>query len=279
MHESQLIIHYKNQIKGFREHFKQAAEHQEMENVHQLRLDIKKMRATLALMQFVSSEAFDLREYLNLFSKLFRRLGQVREAQINQELITKNDGAGESLLIAHFKQQQQLAEVALRQEMEAFDFLKLKRIHWSLLQTMRGISNQEVLKGAISHVFKKLMLVDAMKSQLDDPKKLHKARIQLKEVSEILGLINEIQKVPELEVIGIDIKTSTTMIGEWHDHRILLDTLEHIGDLNSLSASDQSLPRLVQQIRLQNTEMRENIKKKLLGILVPEKLKLIEDLH
>ena len=91
MRKSRLIQHYNDKQASFHLYFKRTFERQGIEDIHKLRLNIKKLRATLSLMELASHGMLNKKRYFALFSKLFDEAGEVWEAQVSLGMIEKSN--------------------------------------------------------------------------------------------------------------------------------------------------------------------------------------------
>ena len=58
-------------------------ERREMEDIHKLRITIRRNKALHSFLAFSFPNEFNKKQFFNLYSSLFNQAGQVREAQIN----------------------------------------------------------------------------------------------------------------------------------------------------------------------------------------------------
>ena len=79
--------HYSVQIWWFKTYFDHTMERQGVEDVHQLRVFIKRIRTVLSLTQIFSGEGFNKKPHFELFSPLFRKAGLLREIHVNEALL------------------------------------------------------------------------------------------------------------------------------------------------------------------------------------------------
>ena len=82
-----LSKHYLDQIDWFKTYFDQTMKRQEVEDVHQLRVFIKRIRTVLSLTQIFTDEVFNKKPHYELFSPLFSKAGFLREIHVNEALL------------------------------------------------------------------------------------------------------------------------------------------------------------------------------------------------
>ena len=80
---SHLYNCYKRAVRAFQSHLNKSEHSSNVKSIHQLRVDIKKIRAFLRLFQFLFPDKFKLTEYNFIFNPVFTSAGRIREAQVN----------------------------------------------------------------------------------------------------------------------------------------------------------------------------------------------------
>lgn len=83
MNNEVLHIFLLEQLKSVERHLKDLSEDSDLEHLHRLRVSIKKIRSLLSFIKYAYSEKFDFR----LLENLFKKAGEIREIQINIDLI------------------------------------------------------------------------------------------------------------------------------------------------------------------------------------------------
>ena len=147
MSSNSLYKHYKQQLVLFRKHFDNTHERCEMEDIHQLRVSIKKIRTNLTLMSIASEGEFNNKYHFKLLSKLFKNAGKLREIQVNQAILDKLDLEEQHIdelyqsaihcYRNHLTQQSQKSIQRLKETLNNFNFIKLKKCNHKLIVNSR----------------------------------------------------------------------------------------------------------------------------------------------
>ena len=272
MGKNKLIQHFNNQIATFREHFHMTKERKGVEDIHQLRVYTKRIRTNLTLIEIINTDEFCKKEHFDLFSRLFRIAGKLRENQIHLDLIGNYDLRHLATYREHLLQTEMNGLENLLVELDAFDFSRLNDLNNSLLVKVSHISDETVAEQSIAFLLKKLNRVEKLKSKINNEHKLHKIRIHLQAVREILRLMVTIQSAEIIYKFQNDSKALTDMIGKWHDYSVLIFSLKQFTDENIL----QNLNQVTGQIEAEYEFIRKSIGHSLNNYPDPAKLEVIE---
>jgi CHAD domain-containing protein len=148
MSSNRLYQHYRKQLALFREHFDNTNERLEVEDIHQLRVSIKKIRTNLTLMNIASEGKFKNKSHFKLLSKLFKNAGKLREIQVNQAILDKLNLEEQHSNELHqsaihyyrnnLKQQSQKSIHQLKKTLNNFNFQKLKKHNHKLKKVLHN---------------------------------------------------------------------------------------------------------------------------------------------
>lgn len=260
MNKSKLIQHYEKHLAAFREYLKKTKERQWMEDIHQLRVSIKKMRTILSLLEITSQGEFSKKGHFDLFSTLFKSCGKVRETQVNLSLVLKYDNIVHVHPYYEFltHSQEQFNEQMLR-ALDEFPMQKLNTLNRPLRKIMGQYSDEMILRYSFGYMMKKIAKVKKMKHLIKDDKKLHKIRIHLKAVSEILSLMCTIQTGQSLDLIRKGIKSLTGIIGDWHDYTILIHSIRVFSKEKHRKRITHHWRKLAKQIERKNNRRKGRV--------------------
>ena len=236
MSSNRLYQHYRQQLALFREHFDNTHKRLEMEDIHQLRVSIKKIRTNLTLMNIVSEGKFKTKSHFSLLAKLFKNAGNLRETQVNQAILDKLDL--EQLHIDelrqsaihyyrnHLTQKNQKSIQQLRETLNNFNFKKLKKSNHKLKKHIAQIGDEIVIENSKLFIKKQINKINTLRIQVDDDRQLHKIRKHLKSITAINHLNVEMFPNDLLQQKIERSKELETLIGDWHDLMILIASME-----------------------------------------------------
>ena len=222
---SRFIQHYSDLLDSFHFYFNRSRLNPEIEDLHNLRVSIKKLRAMWSLLQTVSNGSWKKKEHFELISELFRATGKVRETQVNL-IITEKYNADYLVAFNEYLAENQVkAEEKLRAQIQVFNPEELKELDNKMFHAIKEQRSDMEPEQLISFVLKETRKVDKLSKQLPSDRKLHKIRIRLKAVAEILTIASELNP----HVVLIDfldrVRWLNEFIGDWHDYQILLSSI------------------------------------------------------
>ncbi|MDN5202713.1 CHAD domain-containing protein [Fulvivirgaceae bacterium BMA10] len=278
MRKNHLIQHYLDKLASFHLYFKRTLEGQEIEDIHQLRVTIKKLRAMYALMELATRGTLKKKECFALFSKLFDEAGKVRDAQVSLSIIERSKARYLVSFAENLRTIQKHANEKLLTSMQAFDFKRLEMLNNKLLQAMKELSVEIVIRESVTYILKEVRNVYVLKDHLPDNRKLHKIRIRLKAVIEILTIMNELDATLRLEELRNNFKSIEKQIGKWHDYIILLASLNYFTNQTRLKSKVGYLTNLIGRIETQQEVRQQAIHQSINKYITQQQLEQIENL-
>jgi CHAD domain-containing protein len=193
----------------------------DMEALHKLRVEVKKMKAVL-LLQSGSFDDGKLPVEFGEIKKVFKAAGKIREAGINIELL-------ETHRVADKKIKKELKEIVkkkgadFRENVSAY----LRKLHKTVPMFLRKFSN--LPEGKIIRLFSNALRSLAASSQVRmGSVQLHDCRKQLKNLLYIHSSLSPAM-IKKMKVNIFYLKKLEEMIGEWHDVIIVIDLLKEQG--------------------------------------------------
>jgi len=268
---------YQIRLTSFKRNFDLTRQCHLMEDIHHLRVDIKKLRAMLRLMQVLSPVDDREKSYRKLFSKIFNKAGEVREAQVNMELLESYELARNSPYAKRLQLKEREGIVVLLKAMESFNNAQFEVAHAKQIQKVQSLPDDMVETASGTLLFQELRKVISFKYvKSSDP--LHKIRIKLKAIVEIFVLLEEVHRHPHLSTFPQDIKQLNQMLGDWHDQQVLLEEIcryeQKHRDPDEVSELDMIKFQIKQKIRAQ----RAAIKMKLHATVNLKRLRALQNL-
>ncbi|MCB0637016.1 MAG: CHAD domain-containing protein [Lewinella sp.] len=227
MSKRHLVRHYHLLQERFRQDFEEVVATQSIGSIHRLRVGIKQLRAFWSFLEMASQGQFNAWPYRQLYRPLFKKAGQVREAQITLRLIKKKKAAYLRAFANHLHAVQAEGQQALGQALSNFDLPQADQLDQSLLVQVGRLSEEKVLHDAAVFVLRHIREVAVLQQQLPDEHKLHRIRIRLKAVDAMSGIMREIRSSHGLDKWQQAIRALNIDIGQWHDQIVLLRALQH----------------------------------------------------
>ena len=199
----------------------------DMEDIHQLRVNMKKLRAYFRFLEFATNKAFRYKYSNKLLRKSFQLAGDIRERQINLELLKNYELSEEGYL-----QYEKYANLDDKNEKEKLDKAidALNRVEFEKIRhNFRSFFTNKDLdeKIELSQNFIRLQIekIENILSKHEEAEKIHRIRIHLKTIKPILLILASIPESKFGEVQYQSLKYTEDAIGAWHDRVVLLISL------------------------------------------------------
>lgn len=265
MQQSKFYHYYNKQLAALRRHMRNTLKNGTMEDIHKLRVSIKRLRTLWSLMEVASGGKWKSKPCLGLFESLFQAAGQLRETQVNLRLLEPCQGAYLGPYTAYLQKTRKRAGKKLHKGIQAFDRKKFDALNKQLRRKVRALSDETVFEASVALAVKKTKKVLALAYPLPDSGKLHKIRIRQKAVQEILAVLKKLNADLALEEIQNPIRSQNVRIGNWHDTRVLLDSMKSLrgkgADQTGRKQLKALMERLEQHLEVQEKEVYELLHK------------------
>jgi CHAD domain-containing protein len=257
--------HFKSLWYSMEAHFLAFYDTQDAEELHQMRVQVKKIKAILDQLTDVSDHKKTSR-YLKKLMEIFRLAGKLRSVHVNLEVMENLNISNDDFIT---QQQEILANETSLLYARHDEYLK------SLKKAFKTFSKQfdDIRDKKIFALFEKQInaLDKYFNSEWTFDLQLHEARKRIKELLYLHQVLNEKQT----QIFSINkeyLHDLQDIIGKWHDHLL---TLQLIDDQFSVHTDviDQ-LAEQISQFEADISSMTQNFKQKTaLSYLKPEKKK------
>lgn len=266
---NKLIEQYEYLQTSFLTFYAKTAKSQGKEDIHQLRVSIKKLRAHLYLIEKASQGLFQKKHHYALFSPLFKAAGKVREIQINLTLIQKMDSKHPTSYIEYLTVVEHLAKKELIKELVLFDLKKLESLNNEMFTIASKVTTEEIQAVTTKLISSNLDKTNKLKANIHKDRKLHKIRIYLKEAGALMDFLPEQKSKKQHEdhlinekgdrkesTLKKTVKKINEEIGDWHDYSVLSDSIAYF-----LQVIDKHKPyrSILKQLNKQNKLFKKKI--------------------
>jgi CHAD domain-containing protein len=211
----ELVTYFKTRESALNLILEKAPESYSVETFHELRVEIKKMKALFELTAFCKKN-FKPRKTFKPFSVIFKQAGKVRELQLQQTILEEQPYF--SLLK---KYPNQLKKLEAKEIQKFFLFTnkrlikKLKEKHLVIIDFLAKTGKKKVnrYRNKTRKEIKKLIRKDAFKKN-----EMHNFRKRLKvyQYNEKIFPIDPSRKLISTQTVLSD------MLGEWHDYEVVI---------------------------------------------------------
>lgn len=213
---------FAHRLNCFERSYSLALQELNLDNIHDLRVSIKKVRSLLSLLELASNKKFDPNESFHLLNPVFKNAGYIRECQINICLLEQFDNKVGVLFRDHLIKKQTKSAKKLIREMNNFDIDELKRRYELTRKYIFELPITQINQASVESVEDKIQKIKRLKQKASGKFWMHKIRKHLKYVLEILDLINSLVEDHELKPLSQKTKSCAKLIGEWHDYQVFL---------------------------------------------------------
>lgn len=202
---------------------------QQAETLHKLRVNIKKIRALLRLVQY-DDPKFNYKKQYKPFRKVFRAAGKIREHDITAAILSKHiNTTTVPLTTLDAPTTKQLKKIAEQRK-------KIKKCANLLLKELRRIDSESIY----TYLHMKREYLRQQLATMPPEEKLHDLRKQIKDV---IYLLNAVQQEEEFSLFLSELEA---LIGKWHDKAVALNYLQQYAPeeneaLQSLKSECQTL--------------------------------------
>ncbi len=208
-----------------------CVERAEAESVHQLRVSIKKFRAVSTLLEYLMPETGrENKQQLGKLRELFKLAGQLRDSQVQLILFNyyKTELHIEDTGFEYFLKKNEtsalrkfLAGFSLFKKMVAgqpFHRLNLKKLEPNPAESLRPVASK-LLEKRMKKLRKAVQAADS-------DSMLHNARIQLKQIRYMLGILTSQDSFFEkYDVAMAGLRVAEIQLGRWHDLVVFRETI------------------------------------------------------
>ncbi len=216
------------------------------EDFHRLRVEIKKLKALLELVNYCNAD-FQKKKFFKPFIKIFRQSGKIRELQIAASTLEKYDLAKIENYVTGVKEDIKKKQIDFQLLIQKKSKIKIKKTIKKMAPYLNELPTRKVNEFIEKEKIKINKIV--LKNSLN-PGNIHDLRKILK-----IDLYNK----KSLHLVGkneLDIENGfQELLGKWHDSRTLNNLLEK--SIIKQKVSQEELQQLLQI----NEEIRANTRK------------------
>lgn len=257
----------------------------DMEDIHQLRVAIKNIRASLSLFECCAQGVFKKRQHVTLLAPIYKRAGKIREAQVNLLMLK---GYPETKAFRQFlKKNVDKQSQILIAELAAFYQPELVELNKTLKEQVADIPDRQVSLLTLQFLQDNWNQANQLLQGERSIEDLHTVRRLLKEIREIVTLLldtgvshfnqkavnekepNEVDKkandrfdhegsiseIPKLNSLKKILKPLHGVIGDWHDREVLqADVLKYLA-----THKDKTLKQFIANYRRKTNKLRNKV--------------------
>ena len=220
--------YYKREVNLFFTHLKNARSTPNENNIHQMRVDIKRLKAIFQLIDMISPKEKFEKNFGQYLGEIFKRAGNIRETQVNKDCLSqfKFPAEIEKTYKEYLRSRQKCFINKFKKTLKKFEPDVLLRSISMVKELSDPIDVKQIKKAGINYIQHEVTRIKELISCLPNDAVIHKIRMRLKSLDAIISLLNKILPSPELEKVLSNLKKYGTSIGDWHDRVVVLISLE-----------------------------------------------------
>jgi CHAD domain-containing protein len=244
----------------------------ESEDIHRLRVDVKKIYALYSLFEMIQPDLFKKQTRFRLFTNLFKLAGRIREIQVHLIFLAKPKykKTDFSSFITFLKEQESQATKDFLLAIKDFNDKELKSTEKEIRKICLDIPVKKLSLKSEDFIRKRAKKIQSLQTEDAGVENVHKIRKHLKAMSTVSTLVSTIKPDEKLGLIISGLNKTEMMIGDWHDKIILLDII----DLYMKNRKEVSDDGLIPLNSLRQSLLDDN--QGLLRRLLPEVRKVTE---
>ena len=264
-----LLAYYRARCDILEDAFFKSATYFDPDSIHDLRVEIKQLRAFFRLLEFIAPK-FKAKKHIQRFRALFKAAGDLRDVHVQQELTRKwSQELGEfmseyynSLKQKEFPAREIFSQFAHEFELEKEIAINRKRISHAL----KGLLQKELSERLQQRINAQLQKVLELGTQAsDDESRLHKLRIHSKETRYTLDIAKRC--LPESEywnALNDRLRALHHTLGKWHDGDVARDHIlefqqeARVAEGNNPQRHSEIYQQLLQQMQAEKATHLES---------------------
>ena len=262
MFDKNMVIFFDGKLENVRRNYALALEQNDPEGIHDLRVELKYLKAFFRLVEAINPD-FDARKRFRNFRKIARTTSSLRDSQVQLELVGKM-GADSSLGITGFHRFIQKKENDHRNRFIGFSFSNpLEKLKKSRSAIKKALNNTDYgraemrAQGRFYNLRNRLVFLhreDDLRSEI-----LHEVRMQTKETHYMLEIVqSSFHILRDSEEFIVRISRVHKLLGKWHDLDVCQCYLVEYRDTNPPDVTG-ALPGLADNIRAAKEAIRKEI--------------------
>jgi CHAD domain-containing protein len=237
-----------------------SAENLDADMIHNLRLDVKRLRSVLRLLDYLGEEKKPGKKTLKLIDPVFKKAGSLRNISLNLKQCRSYDNK----LIRGFREYLRDKEDKLKEKfthkVKEFSKKKLKKVTHHMIKDLKKLKTDKVIESSDTYTDKLLKRIRILNRGMKNDESFHEVRKKLKDLKAVkqleegLGLKGEANGIKKIKLLE-------DKIGRWHDRIIFMEETEKY--LAKEKKSDKRMAKLIMNIKTGNEKIKTRIAKQL----------------
>lgn len=263
MFQKKMSDYYKLKLENVRRNFKLAHEHSDPDGFHDLRVDLKRLKAYFALLESINHDFKAKKEFRN-FKKIARNTGNMRDVHVQTELMKKNTGTlglGFEEYRAYLSDKEKSYNAAFQKFALGRPLQNLKKSNKIIVKALKEISTVRAearVQGRFYNLRNNLVFLQNEEELRDDI--LHEVRKMSKETHFTLEIIQACFKIfRDSKGFLTKLIKVHKLLGAWHDYDVSLFYMKKFKKDCNIDCAKTPYSILEKHIHEQKSILRKNI--------------------
>lgn len=252
--ENGLPFYFGKLCRLFKKHLKKTKSRFGVEDIHKLRVSVKKLRAFINLLEIASNGNFDKSKNLKTIDKLFSKAGKLREIQVNILLIKNYHNIIPKDFIKYLEKQEKVKSKRLKKTLENFKKQKFKKECGEIETFIKSLPGNDISAKCEDFISLKINIIRELKDDFTSIENIHEIRKAIRSISSIVDLLIDLNSNEKLKQEQYNLKASQDLIGQWHDRVILLTSIDKYE-----AKKEGKVEKLRDQINSENQDLIKKI--------------------
>lgn len=202
----------------------------QIEDVHQLRVNTKRIDAIYQLLENATALSFSAQSHLKPVKDIFKSAGKLREGQVNLELLKLYELHPDPFMFYNVNLEKSQVKTIreLKKAVKGFDKIAFDHTIKMVEDYCKQIDKIELIDKMDEYIQSKAKSIKKLLSKKQNPKNVHGIRKHLKAIDPVLSLlcVNHPERFNSISIESL--KESAVYIGDWHDRVILLKSIKKL---------------------------------------------------
>ncbi len=225
-----LSLYLQKQIKIIKDNLLIATKNFDVDAIHDFRVGVKKVKALYLFADDLSNNSLNVKKKLSALRKLFKTTGNLRDIQVQIELLCKYKkklNIELSDFNDYFHEKEKYFERKSDHAIKNFKLSELDKLQTKYDEYLSKQKEDKIFNKAFEIINKRysnLIILSQHFSNIDD---IHKLRIRLKEFIHIFASLNKDKKLfSKIPVAYIELKRIGEILGTWHDKIVFKEYID-----------------------------------------------------
>jgi len=233
-------------------------------SIHELRRCLKDLYACFDLVTFITHQRSASQNYYHSFKKLFQSAGMIREAQVNKSAFEEQAVSGPDAkdYLRFLKAQKQEGKKRFKKALKHFDVREAQRAEKKISTVLKGMNEKLLFENCAAYIQAQAGKIDQLLKLDNRSVVLHNIRKRIKSAGIVVRMMHKAQPRKDHEALLRSIRQTEKYIGQWHDKRVLHNSLKQFIKKKCGEDGSVKLGLLKKHLKKEEEPLRQQLKKR-----------------